>query len=210
MGLPSQAKLNLSKLKKITCIFLITFFLHGTSVFAQKEEKLTYYVGVGPTIDGNGGLLGINVNNELSFKLGKRTSVNPSLTFYQSIKYWNEDNSNKNDNSSGLFTNVTFKYDVFKTINDFRVSLAFGPSFQIGSENGYGGSYLVYDDFGNYYNQILNVKRYIRLGYTQQIAFDWKSKNENRRNSAIVSMSSFDGYWPWYLMATYRIGFKLK
>jgi hypothetical protein len=197
-------------MKKFTFILLASIFISGINAFAQSDDKLTYYVGVGPTIDGNGGLLGINVNNELSFKLGKRTSVNPSLTFYQSIKYWNEDNSNKNDNSSGLFTNVTFKYDVLKTINDFRVSLAFGPSFQIGSENGYGGSYLVYDDFGNYYNQIFNVKRYIRLGYTQQIAFDWKSKNENRRNSAVVSMSSFDGYWPWYLMATYRIGFKLK
>lgn len=178
--------------------------------YAQEANKLTYYVGAGSTIDGNGGLLGVNFNNELSFSLGKRSSLNPSLTYYQSIKYWNEDESNKDDNSSGLFTNVTFRYDAFKSNNDLRVSLAFGPSFQIGSENGYGGSYLVYDDFENYYAQIYTVERFIRLGYTQQIALDWKSKNENRRNSAVVSMSSFGGYWPWYLMATYRIGFKLK
>lgn len=196
--------------KSLLLIFAFSFYFLQPSVYAQDKDKLTYYVGIGPTLDGNGGLLGVNINNELSFKLGKRTSLNPSLTYYQSIKYWDEDESNKNDNSSGLFTNVTFKYDVLKTKNDFQISLAFGPSFQIGSENGYGGSYLVYDDVQSYYAQIYSVERFIRLGYTQQIAFDWKSKNENRRNSAVVSMSSFGGYWPWYLMATYRMGFKLR
>ena len=185
------------------------FFLHS-NVFSQNKDKLTYYVGIGPALDGNGGLIGINVNNELSFRLGKRTSLNPSLTYYQSIGYLTMDEEFRNDNSSGLFTNLTFKYDVLKTRNDFRASLAFGPSFQIGSENGYGGSFLVYDVVENYYVETHNVERYIRLGYTQQIAFDWKSKNKNRRNSAVVSMSSFGGYWPWYLMATYRLGFKLK
>ena len=198
-------------MKKSLLLFLaiIPCFFHSNA-FAQETNKLTYYFGAGPTIDGNGGLLGVNVNNELNFRLGKRTSLNPSLTFYQSIGYLNAREKLRNDNSSGLFTNVTFKYDVFKTKNDFRVSLAFGPSFQIGSENGYGGSYLVYDDVEDYYAEKHYVKRYIRLGYTQQVVFDWKSKNENRRNSAVLSMSSFDGYWPWYLMATYRLGFRLK
>tara|TARA_R110002020_G_scaffold381231_1_gene592235 strand:+ start:403 stop:999 length:597 start_codon:yes stop_codon:yes gene_type:complete len=196
--------------KFLFSVFALTLFFSQSNSFAQEKNKLTYYVGIGPAIDGNGGLIGINVNNELSFRLGKRTSLNPSLTYYQSIKYWDEEDIFKDDNSSGLFTNVTFKYDVLKTKNDFRVSLAFGPSFQIGSENGYGGSFLVYDVVENYYVETHNVERYIRLGYTQQIAFDWKSKNENRRNSAVLSMSSFDSYWPWYLMATYRMGFKLK
>jgi len=179
--------------KSLPLIFVLILCFLQVRTFAQEANKLTYYVGVGPAIDGNGGLLGVNVTNELSFRLRERTSLNPSLTFYQSIKYWNEDDKNKDDNSSGLFTNVTFKYDVLKTKNDFRISLAFGPSFQIGSENGYGGSYLVYDDFENYYVEN-NVERFTRLGYTQQVAFDWKSKNENRRNSAVISMSSFDSY----------------
>lgn len=188
---------------------LLSFFLQSTG-FSQENKNLIYNVGIGPTIDGNGGLLGVNVSNELSFGIGKRSSLNPSLTYYQSIGYLNNDEKQRNDNSSGLFTNVTFKYDVLKTKNDFKVSLAFGPSFQIGSENGYGGSYIIYDEIENYNIDIKNVERFIRLGYTQQIVFDWKSKNENRRNSALISMSSFSGYWPWYLMATYRIGFKLK
>ena len=100
--------------------------------------------------------------------------------------------------------------DIHKTKNDFRISLAIGPSFQIGSENSTEGAVLRYDDFGNYYEYLYSINKFARLGYTQQVIFDWKSKNENRRNSALVSMSSFNGYWPWYLMATYRIGFKLK
>ncbi|MCE7053208.1 hypothetical protein LZF95_00880 [Algoriphagus sp. AGSA1] len=195
----------------LLCFALVTYFIHSSAV-AQDNNKLTYYVGIGPAIDGNIGLYGINISNELSFGVGKRTSLNPSLTYYQSIKSFDNFDDPKfgQDNSSGLFTNVTFKYDVLKTKNDFKISLAFGPSFQIGSENGYGGSYLIYDDVENYYVHQYTVERFFRLGYTQQIAFDWKSKNENRRNSAVVSMSSFDGYWPWYLMATYRIGYRLR
>ncbi|WP_439489861.1 hypothetical protein [Algoriphagus sp.] len=193
----------------LLCFALVTYFIQS-SALAQESNKLTYYVGIGPAIDGNGGLLGVNLSNELSFALGKRSSLNPSLTYYQSIKYWDQNERTKNDNSSGLFTNVTFKYDILKTKNDFKISLAFGSSFQIGSENGFGGSYLIYDDIENYYVHQYTVERFIRLGYTQQVAFDWKSKNENRRNSVLVSMSSFDGYWPWYLMASYRIGFQLR
>lgn len=200
-------------MKKSLLLFiaLFTYFLQ-TAALAQEDKKLTYYVGVGPAIDGNIGLYGINVSNELSFGLGKRTSLNPSLTYYQSIKSFdNYDDPNfGQDNSSGLFTNITLKYDVLKTKNDFKISLAFGPSFQLGSENSTDGAYLRYYEFGSYYEYMYSIERYSRLGYTQQIAFDWKSKNENRRNSAVVSMFSFDGYWPWYLMATYRMGFKLK
>ncbi|GAA0878610.1 hypothetical protein GCM10009119_15780 [Algoriphagus jejuensis] len=188
--------------------FLVTFFAQSTA-FAQGDAKLTYYVGVGPAIDGDIGLYGLNFSNELSFKLGERTSVNPSLTFYQSIKSFDnyDDKNLEQDNSSGLFTNATFKYDLLKTKKNFRISLAVGPSFQIGSEN-----YWVSTVYGenDQPDHRYSIERFSRLGYTQQIAFDWKSKNENRRNSAVVSMSSFDGYWPWYLMATYRIGFKLK
>ncbi|MBB6325041.1 hypothetical protein FHS59_000656 [Algoriphagus iocasae] len=190
---------------------LLTFSLQTTG-FSQENKNLIYNVGIGPAIDGNIGLFGINLSNELSFALGKKTSLNPSLTYYQSIKSFDNYDDPKfgQDNSSGLFTNVTFKYDVLKTKNDFRISLAIGPSFQIGSENSTEGAVLRYDDFGNYYEYLYSINKFARLGYTQQVIFDWKSKNENRRNSALVSMSSFNGYWPWYLMATYRIGFKLK
>ena len=184
-------------------------YLSQSVVVAQDETKLIYYVGVGPAIDGNIGLFGINVSNELSFKLGKRTSLNPSLTFYQSIKSFDneEDDNMEKDNSSGLFTNATLKYEVLKTKKDFRISLAVGPSFQIGGENYWSSVVYGENDQPDYR---YSVERFSRIGYTQQIAFDWKSKNENRRNSAVVSMSSFDGYWPYYMMATYRIGFKLK
>lgn len=190
---------------------LLTFSLQTTG-FSQENKNLIYNVGIGPAIDGNIGLFGINLSNELSFALGKKTSLNPSLTYYQSIKSFDNYDDPKfgQDNSSGLFTNVTFKYDVLKTKNDFRISLAIGPSFQIGSENSTEGAVLRYDDFGNNYEYLYSINKFARLGYTQQVIFDWKSKNENRRNSALVSMSSFNGYWPWYLMATYRIGFKLK
>lgn len=192
--------------------FAILFFSLLSTGLSQENKALFYYVGVGPAIDGNIGLYGINVSNELSFELGKRTSINPSLTYYQSISSFDkyDDPKFREDNSSGLFTNATFKYNILKTKNDLIISLAFGPSFQLGGENSTDGALLRYDDFGNYYEYVYDLKKFARLGFTQQIVFDWKGKKENRRNSAMVSMSSFDGYWPWYLMATYRVGFKLK
>lgn len=195
--------------KSLLLLLAFTVYFSQFPAFAQDATKLTYYIGVGPAVDGDIGLFGINVSNELSFKLGKRTSLNPSVTFYQSIKSLdNHDDKNlEQDNSSGLFTNATFKYDVLKTKKDFIISLAVGPSFQIGSENYW--TSVVYGE-NDQHDYRYSIERFSRIGYTQQIAFDWKSKNENRRNSAVVSMSSFDGYWPWYLMATYRIGFKLK
>ena len=195
---------------KKTVLFLIAFvFLFGQNLFAQTDDKLTYFVGVGPAIDGNIGMWGINFSNELSFKVGKRGSINPSLTFYHSIGSFDnyEDSHRNEDNSSGLFTSATIGYNLLKTKNDFKISVAIGPSFQLGSENALAGIYYDENDVPDYRYQI---EKYNRLGITQQITFDWATKNENRVNSAMISMTSFEGYWPWYLMATYRIGFKLK
>ena len=81
--------------KSSLIVIAITLCFLQSIAFAQDKDKLIYYVGVGPTIDGNGGLLGVNISNELSFALGKRSSLNPSLTYYQSIGYWDEDERNK-------------------------------------------------------------------------------------------------------------------
>ena len=106
---------------------LLTFSLQTTG-FSQENKNLIYNVGIGPAIDGNIGLFGINLSNELSFALGKKTSLNPSLTYYQSIKSFDNYDDPKfgQDNSSGLFTNVTFKYDVLKTKYDYPQSHQYG------------------------------------------------------------------------------------
>ncbi len=196
-------------MKKTSILAITLLFILTSNSFAQQYDKLTYYVGVGPVIDGNIGLWGINFNNELSFKVGKRTSFNPSLTFYHSINSFDkfEDPNLRQDNSSGIFTNATFKYDLIQTKNDFKISVAIGPSFQLGSENTLSSANFNQEGVPDYRYQIEKFKR---PGITQQISFDWASKNDNRVNSAMISMTSFEGYWPWYLMATYRIGFKLK
>lgn len=197
------------KMKNFTIILFVTIFISVTNSLAQQDDKLTYFVGVGPAIDGNIGMWGVNFSNEFSFKVGKRGSINPSLTFYQSItEFGSSASSNSSDdNSSGIFTNATIRYNLLKTKKDFRISLAIGPSFQLGSENLFGGAF--YDENG-IPDYRYRIEKFNRLGITQQITFDWAAKNENRANSAMVSMTSFEGYWPWYLMATYRIGFKLK
>lgn len=196
-------------MKHFTIILIATIFNTVTNSFAQQNDKLIYFVGVGPAIDGNIGMWGVNFSNELSFKVGKRGSINPSLTFYQSITEFGSSagSNSSDDNSSGIFTNATIRYNLLKTKKDFRISLAIGPSFQLGSENTLSSANFNQDGVPDYRYRI---EKFNRLGITQQITFDWAAKNDNRANSAMISMTSFEGYWPWYLMATYRIGFKLK
>lgn len=180
-----------------------------------RQKELIYRIGAGPGIEGNAGLWTINLMNELSYYATPRFSINPSFTFMASVedfdlsgRYWQPVLNGENTESfvASLFTDVRFQYDVIKTKKDFRLGVGFGPSFQYGGDGLHGGWGL--NEFGNYSSFWL-VERHARLGYVTQVTFDWQGKNLNRRNTLGISMSSFEGYWPYYLMVNYRLGFKL-
>lgn len=200
-------------MKKILLITLLSFVIILTHA-QEKTDKLIYRVGAGPVIEGNIGLLGINIMNELSYRVHDRISINPSLTYFNSVTdldgyYWTPmyDGKNVNEFSSSLFTDVKLQLDLIRTPNDFRLGIAFGPSYQFGGEAYHRGW------FGNEQGQLesagYEVTRFNRLGYVSQVTFDWKGANINRSNTLGISMSSFDGYWPYYLMVNYRLGFVL-
>jgi hypothetical protein len=153
--------------------------------------------------------------NELSYYATPRFSINPSFTLMASVAdfdlaggYWESRMNGENTETfvASLFTDVRFQYDIIKTEKDFRLGIGFGPSFQYGGDGIHGGWVLNYE--GDYDSRWI-VERHARLGYVTQVTVDWQGKNINRRNTLGVSMSSFDGYWPYYLMLNYRLGFKL-
>ncbi|SNS66116.1 hypothetical protein SAMN06295967_11568 [Belliella buryatensis] len=193
----------------------LSVFTFNTNAQESREKELIYRIGVGPGIEGNAGLWTINLINELSYYATPRFSINPSFTFMASVedfdlsgRYWQPVLNGENTESfvASLFTDVRFQYDVIKTEKDFRLGIGFGPSFQYGGDGIHGGWGL--NEFGNYSSFWL-VERHARLGYVTQVTFDWQGKNLNRRNTLGISMSSFEGYWPYYLMVNYRLGFKL-
>ncbi|WP_291785231.1 hypothetical protein [Cecembia sp.] len=202
---------------KCYIIALITMMSFSISTFAQEDKKeLIYRVGVGPVIDGDIGMFGINIMNELTFRMTDRFSINPSLTYYSSLGYiesrqFFSENPDFQDQSfsSSLFTDVRFQYDVIRTNKGFRLGLAAGPSFQLGGHTYYSGAW-VNDVIGSFNPSGYATERFKRLGYVTQVTFDWKTANPNRRNTIAVSMSSFDNYWPYYLMVNYRLGFKIR
>lgn len=180
-----------------------------------KQKELIYRIGAGPSIEGNWGFWAINFMNELSYYTTPRFSINPSLTYLVSVAdfdlgggYWEPRMNGENTETfvSSLFTDIRFQYDIIKTDKDFRLGIGFGPSFQYGGDGVHGG--WVLNEFGDY-DSVWRVERHVRLGYVTQVTFDWQCKNLNRRNTLGVSMSSFGGYWPYYLYVNYRIGFKL-
>ncbi|WP_144604451.1 hypothetical protein [Algoriphagus algorifonticola] len=202
--------------KKFFTVLVMTILTFNSFGQEGKDKKLIYRVGAGPSIEGNQGKWAINFMNELSVYTSERFSINPSLTYFAVIgefdgsgKFWEPqlDGQNINAFSSSLFTDVRLNYDVIRTAKDFRVGLGFGPSFQYGGDASFGGWFR--NERGEM-EGIMNVERFARLGYVTQVVFDWQGKNENRRNTLGVSMSSFSGYWPYYLMVNYRLGFKLK
>lgn len=104
---------------------------------SAKSNNMTYRIGTGVLVEGNWGFYGLNVINELSFKVRERFSINPSLTYYHSIINSNFSYTFPEDREefvSGIFTDVRFQYDIIRTKKDFRLGLAFGPSFQFGGE----------------------------------------------------------------------------
>ena len=199
-------------------IFATTFlFMFGLGVEAQEERKkeLIYRVGAGVGADGSAGFWTVNLMNELSYYATPRFSINPSLTYMASVaesdfggRYWTPTMNGENVETfvSSLFTDVRFQYDLIKNDKDFRLGIGFGPSFQYGGEGVHGG--WVLNEFGGY-DSVWMVERHVRLGYVTQVTFDWPGKKINRRNTLGVSMSSFEGYEPYYLNVNYRLGFKL-
>jgi hypothetical protein len=201
-------------MRKISSTMFILLLI-STISFGQQLEKrnnMTYRIGTGPMIEGNWGMFGFNVINEMVFKVKDRFSINPSLTYYQSIINFDFTNSFPEEQEqfvSGIFTDVRFQYDIIRTKKDFRLGLAFGPSFQFGGEAIHLGYQLSNEEPRVEESIGFAVESHRRLGYVSQVTFDWQPSNPNRRNTIGVSMSSFDGYFPYYLLINYRLGFKL-
>jgi hypothetical protein len=199
------------EMKKIVLLIFLAFI----TVFAKAQEKegeLIYHVGAGPAIEGNHGMWGLNISNELSYFVHDRISINPSITFFNTIASFDHEpkveKEYRQDHMSSLFTNVKLQIDLLKTSNDFRVGVAAGPTFQLGGSSYHRG--FTTNESRELVSLGYEVEKHVRLGYITQVTFDWKNPNPNRRSSILVSMSSFDGYWPYYLMATYRLGFNLN
>ena len=111
--------------------------------------------------------------------------------------------------ASSLFANVKIQVDILRTAKNFKVGIAAGPAFQLGGTSYHRGFSMDVDNI--MVSMGYEVEKHRRLGYVTELLFDWPNVDPNRRGSAAVSMSSFfSGYWPYYLMASYRLGFRLK
>lgn len=80
------------------------------------------------------------------------------------------------------------------------MGLAVGPAFQLGGTSYHRGFTMDVDNI--MVSMGYEVEKHRRLGYVTELIFDRPNVKPNRRGSAAVSMSSFSGYWPCYLMAT--------
>ncbi|MFN3997793.1 hypothetical protein [Algoriphagus sp.] len=192
-------------LRYTLALLLLTFV--KVASFAQDGPKLQYSIGAGASIDGNNLLWGLNFTNELNYKLGRRTSLNTGLTFYQSIGNLEGTEvfpgQKSKEQSSGIFITPMLKYDIIQRPSGFKLAFAMGPSLQLGGE-----SFLFNPSFSNSEpSTTYAVNKYQRIGIMTELEAEWKTKNPNIRNAASISAYGTDLYFPWYINATYKIRF---
>ncbi|HRJ31906.1 MAG TPA: hypothetical protein PLV21_18610 [Cyclobacteriaceae bacterium] len=189
-------------------IFFLFYSLSAFKILAQNEGKqVEYRIGLGPAIEGNVGLFAVNFTNEISFNLNNRANLNASVTYFQSLGDLERSSVLYFNTHSGFFTNLTFSYNLFKTNKGFYTTLEAGPSFQVGSS-----TYQVYAEYVN--NQWIyeyEIENHSRLGFVTSLALGWGNNRSNTKSSSIlISIYSFDNYYGYFLMTTYRFGFLVK
>ncbi len=205
-------KLYIYLLMQTKHLFLLLFLLAFAPIvcFAQEEKpKLQYSIGGGATIDGNNLLWGLNMSNELNYRLGKRTSLNAGLSFYQSLG--NLENRAVNglaeniDQSSGIFITPTLRYDILQRDSGFKLSFGAGPSLQLGGE-----AFRATNIFNTADPMPMTfVNKYQRIGLLLELEAEWKTKNPNVRNALALSAFGADYYFPWFINATYKVRFNV-
>lgn len=196
--------------KSILVVFALSLCFH---LHAQEfQKKYIYRIGAGPAVEGNLGMWAVHFTNQFSYYLNDRVSLSPTLTYFGSLgdieNPHMDEKEFRQDYASSFFANVKIQVDVLRTTKDFRIGTAAGPAFQLGGTSNHPG--FTTDIDNNMVSMGYEVEKHRRLGYVTELIFDWPNVKPNRRSSAAVSMSSFSGYWPYYLMATYRIGFHLN
>jgi hypothetical protein len=196
------------KTNRLLLAILFLAVVHVTA-FAQEKEKPNFTFGIGPTIDNRLSLWGVNFVNEVDLPLSSRLTFSPSLTFYHSIGNLDFNHPNKGlkkeDFSAGIFINPKLKYDILQGKNGFILSFAAAPSLQIGSQ-----AFVSNINFSNPENPewVRFPSKLTQLGLLLEMEGEWKTKNPNINQAISVSASGFDGEFPWYLMATYKIKIK--
>ncbi|WP_106132676.1 hypothetical protein [Mongoliibacter ruber] len=196
---------------KTNLLFRLLFFMAFVPAvsFAQDEKpKVQYTVGGGASIDGNNLLWGLNMNNELNYKLGRRTSLNAAVLFYQSLG--NLENRGVSpgqkslDQSSGIFITPTLKYDILQRDSGFILAFAAGPSLQLG-----GNTIEVVNFSGPENTPFIFTNKFQRIGLFLELEGEWKTRNPNIRNAVGISAYGAEYYFPWYLNATYKVRFNI-
>lgn len=192
-------------------LILVSSCLTPIISFSQEKPKLEYGIGFGSSLDAMNHLYGLNFSNELNVRLGKRTSFNMGLLFYQSLgstgdkSLPNFSNRNNSEQSSGIFITPTLQYDLIQSPSGFNLAFSAGPSLQLGGET-YLRSISYGTDIPDY---TYFVNKYQRIGLMLELEAEWNSKNPNRRNAVSISAFGADNAIPWYLNATYKLKFNV-
>lgn len=182
----------------ILCLFPLIAFSQ------EKTSKIHYSFGGGTTIDNNNLLWGLNMGGELNYRFAKRFSVNTGVSFYQSLGNLESNELSDIDQSSGIFISPTLRYDIIQKGSGFKLAFGAGPSLQLGGES------VRVRNFFNPQDPVpfTIINKYQRVGLLLELEAEWKSKNPTIRKAVGISAFGADGFFPWFIGATYKVRFQ--
>ncbi len=185
-------------MKKLLALSGFILILSST-VFSQSEKQLTYSLGVGFGNENSVSNYGIYLSNDLKIPVAQKISLNPRLSFFQSLGSIEQSSDYGYRSHTGLFIEPGVSYFPFSN----GLSINAGPSLQIGNATYLETQYA--DPFGEgtidrYKNDYLR-----RIGFYFDVEFSWVLPS-NRISTLGIKSSSFE-IFPEFLALTYKIGF---
>jgi hypothetical protein len=175
-----------------------------TSSYAQKtiNPKEKFSIGIGYGFNSNIGNDGIVFSNDYKHSLTDKLVINPGISFFQSINFFQDMAENGYKSHSGLVFDLSLEYSVYRK-NNFNIALNLGPSFEIGD--------LSYSSIRTYMDGVLIEERFVHdqvyePGVFGSIEFSWDKDRKLVKTLAITTNSQF-GLIPNSLGIVYKIGF---
>ena len=194
--------INMTLIRKMIFLAILMGLIFNQAFTQNKFGDKIYSVGLGFGNENNVGNYGLYFSNDLRFYLTNRLSVNPRVSFFQSLGSIEPEKHYGYRSHSGIFFDLGANISLI-TNNSHDLSFSAGPSFQMGNETFSSGitvrnEVLVDEGF-----ETITLRR---LGFYCDLEFSFPVLNQIH---SIGLRSSYFGIYPEFLGITYKIGIKL-
>jgi hypothetical protein len=190
-------------MKKIILLPLMVLGIVSCAFAQNNSKNMLYSVGIGLGTENNVGNYGLFLTNDLKISLAERLALNPRLSFFQSLRGFEDPEQFGYSNHSGLFIDLGLSYSLIAK-EGFNFSVNVGPSTEIGSETY--SSIRVYEN-GVLVDEVYEANKLRQFGFYADLEFAWIKDNCVH---ALAIKSNYYGIYPEFFGIAYKFGLPIK